>query len=231
MARLRRRISRKQIRQPDQFVTFTGKLFRLFKQYRTPLAASAALLVALLVGLWGWDLNRARQNRLAAHQYARALNLYRGGRYREALDVLTRLSSYRLSHYSRIGLFYQANSHLALNDTVKAIEALEELLRREKRDPLLRQLALLALGSAQERLPQHQGAARSFDEAERTQGPLRDEALLAKARAQAQLGNGKDAIAAYRQYLSTYPATERAAQVSLRIQQLEAAEGQTKGAK
>ena len=66
MARPVRRITRKDIRRPDQFITLTGKLLELFAQHRTKFLALLTLIVALLFAAWGWDLYRNRQNRLAA---------------------------------------------------------------------------------------------------------------------------------------------------------------------
>jgi len=138
------------------------------------------------------------------------------------LKAFEQLESYRSSTYSRLGLFYQGNSYIALNDPPKAATALAEYLRREKREPLLRQLGFLSLGYVHEKAGKHREAARSFAEAEKLPGPLKEEALLAKARSSTQSGDLKDALTSYQEFLKKFPASERAAEISLRIQELEA---------
>ncbi len=222
MVRSLKRVTRKDIRRPDQFVTFTGRLFHLVEEHRNAFVASLALILLVVLGLWGWDSYRSRQNRLAAQQYSRAVTLYRDGKFREALETLSHLNIYRSSPYTRFGLFYQANAHIALKEPAKAIEALQELLRQERKDPLLRQLAFMELGTTQERAGQCGEAAQSFSEAEKISGPFREEALLGKARCSTQNRDLNEALKSYRQYLTNYPASERIAAISLQIQELEA---------
>lgn len=221
MIRSPKRIRRKDIRRPDQFVTLARKLFDLTKEYKSLFLASVALLVAVLLALWGWNFYRERQDRLAAQQYSRALILYHDGKHREALDVLAHVSRSRSSLYSRLGLLYQAHSHIALQESAKAAAALQELLHRERKDHFLRQLAFLTLAYAQERTGQCQEASRNFTEAEKLQGPFKEEAILGKARCYAQSHNFKEALNSYRQYLTSYPGSERISEISLKIQEIE----------
>ncbi|MGH7772584.1 MAG: tetratricopeptide repeat protein [Candidatus Binatia bacterium] len=221
MVRPLKRFTRKDIRQPDQFVTFTRRLFHLAEGHRYAFVASLALILVGALALWGWDSYRSRQNRLAAQHYSRAVSLYRDGKFREAIEALSDLNIYRSSPYSRFGLFYQANSHIALKEPARAIEALQELLRRERKDPLLRQLAFMALGTTQERAGQCGEAVPTFSQAEKISGPFKEEALLGKARCSVQNRDPNEALKSYRQYLTDYPASERITAISLQIQELE----------
>src|SRR5437867_1937366 len=225
MARPVRRITRKDIRRPDQFITLTGKVLELFAQHRTKFLALLILIVALLFAAWGWDLYRNRQNRLAAHEFSRALDLYHNSKYREALEALARLDIYRSSNYSALGLLYQAHSYIALKDSSNAEAKLQELLRREKKDPLLRQLALLTLGYTQERSGRFKEAVQSFSQAETLQGSFKEEALLAKARSSTLMHNYNEALNAYRQFVLNYPNSERTTEAMLLAQEMEAKVG------
>lgn len=217
-----KKITRKDIRRPDQFVTLAGKSFHLFRQHKTSFLVSVALIISVLLALWGWDLYRGRQNHLAAQEYSRALTLYHDGKYREALDALAHVSIYRSSPYSRLGLLYQSHSHVALQETAKAIATLQQLLNRERKEPFLRQLAFVTLAYAQERTGQCPEATRSFTEAQKLPGPFKEEAILGKARCFAQSQDFKAALNSYRQYLTDYPASERISEIALRVQELEA---------
>jgi predicted negative regulator of RcsB-dependent stress response len=222
MVRSPKRITRKDIRRPDRFVTLTRTLFDLFAEHRTPVLLSLTLVLVLLAGLWGWDFYKGRQNRIAAEQYSRALSLYHQGKYRESLNAFAQVVSYRQSRYSPLALLYQANSYLALKEPAKAVETFQEFLRRERREPFLRQLAFLTLGHTQETAGQCKAAVVSFAEAAKLDGAFKEEALLGKARCSAQNRDLNEALNAYRQYLSSYPGSDRIGEISLRIQEIEA---------
>ncbi|SRR5712692_162881 len=226
MARSSSRITRKEIRRPDQFITLTGKVLDLVAQHRTEFISSAIAAVVILLAFWGWDSYQDRQNRLAAHEFSVAVDLYHKAKYREALQSLAKLSIYRSSPYGRVGLLYQANSYIALTDNSKAESTLQELLRTERKDPFLRQLALLTLAYTQERTNRCKEAIQSFSEAEALQGPFKEDALMGKARCSTQSRNFKEALNAYRQFVLNYPASERAKDAALLAQEMESKVGE-----
>lgn len=222
MAASPKRVTRKDLRRPDQFVTLTSRLLQLFAAHRTAFLLCATFFVMVLLALWAWDLYHDRQIRLAAQDYSSALALYHEGKYPEALRVLARVKGYRSSTYSRFALLYEANAYVALKEPSKAVPILKEFLSRERKDSFLRQLAFLRLAYTYETANQCKDAVRSFDDAAKLDGALKDEALLGKARCSAQDGDLREALNSYRQYLSAYPGSERSSEVALRIQEIEA---------
>lgn len=222
MAHSPKRITRKDLRRPDQFVTFTGKLIQLLKDHKTAAVVGAAGLFIVVVLAAGWDFYKTRQIRAAAVAYSEALTLFRDKKYREAIASFDGVSKYSLSTYSRLALLYEANSYLALNEPEKAIKPLEELLRKETKDSYLRQLALLTMGSVYEKAGKLQQASATYEKAEKTAGPFKEEALLGKARVSAENHDYKEALSFYRSYLTNYPTTGKSGDIELRIQELEA---------
>ncbi len=224
MARLSKRISRKDLRQPDQFVTLSRRIYQLLtEEYRAQSAAAAALVVALLLAIWGWNVYSDRQNRLAAEVYSRAVALYHNRKYPEARDAFARLiEDYRSSTYARLGQLYQANIYIVLKQPGPAASVLQDLLNRERSDPIVRQLAFLSLAYSQEAQAQWKQAAGSFSQAEQLQGPFKEEALLGVARCSLASNDFRAALNSYRQYLSAYPDSDRSTEVTLRTQELEA---------
>ena len=75
MAHASKRLSRRDIRRPDQFVALTGRFFHFVTHYKTNFIAAAAAIILILLGLWGWEAYRARQNLFAAREYGSALSL------------------------------------------------------------------------------------------------------------------------------------------------------------
>lgn len=219
-----KRIKRKDIRQPDQFVTLSRKIYQLvLEKYRTQSIIAGAVLLAVVLGVWGWSIHSATQNRLAAASYSRAVTLYHSKRYPEALKAFSDLAqNYRSTTYGRFGQLYQANAYIALKQPELAASILRDLISREKSDSFVRQVALFTLADSQEAQGQWQQAAQNFGEAEKIPGPFKEEALLGKARSASNGGDLKEALTSYRQYLSGRPDSEKTTEVSLRIQQLEA---------
>lgn len=220
-----KRITRKDIRQPDRFLTLVRR-FASFSTTHRPVLTGTIVAVAVVAGaILSWDFYRTRQNRLASEEYARAVDLYHAGKYREALEPLGRLEIYRSSFYSRLGMLYAANTQAALQDTAKSAETLKQLIAQEQKNALVRQAAYASLAYTQEQRGQFQEAANSFAEAEKIDGPLKPDATLGRARASRLAGNFKDALAAYKKFLADNPDSERASEISVRVQELEAKAG------
>ena len=222
MARSPRRITRRDIRKPDQFVAVTGEIFHYVKQNRKAFIGAAVAVVLALVGLWGWDVYKQRQNQLAAKDYVQAVNLYHAGKFADAVQLFGKAKEYSLSSHSAPALLYQANSYLALGEPAKAAASLQELLHKERKQSLLRQLGLLSLAYLHETAGNCKEAAPRFAEAEKIVAPLTDDAILGKARCSMETQDRKGALESYRRYLSSYPAGDRAGEVTLRVQELEA---------
>ncbi len=218
-----KRITRKDLRQPDQFITLSRRIYRLaVEEYRAQCIAGAAVVLVVVLGAWGWKVHSETQNRLAEESYSRAIALYQSQRYSDALQAFGQLArDYPSTTYGRLGRLYQANAYIALKEPAQAAPVLQELLASEK-DSLVRQLAFVTLADSQEAQGHWQQAAQNFGEAEKLQGPFKEDALLGKARCASDGGHLKEALASYRQYLSNYPASDRSTDVELRIQELEA---------
>ena len=221
MIRSPKRVTRKDLRQPDQFVTFTSRSVDFARKNTGPLLAGLSLIVVSVIGVWGWNFYRATQDRLASQQYSRALDLYHGGKYREALTELSQVASYRSPTYRSLSLLYQGSSYAALEDPKKAEDALKEFLSRERKDQLLRQVALMTLGYTQEKTGRCPEAAASFAEAEKLAGPFKEDALAAKARCSLQVGNYQEALRSYNQILTSFSGSEKSGEISLMVREIE----------
>lgn len=221
MATVSRRLTRKEIRRPDKFIVLTQNVSAVIQEHKSKVLLAAGILLALLLAILVWQLYVSRQNALAAEEFTRALALYRSGNYRDALPAFEKVEAYPSSRFYGLALLYQTNSHLALKDTDKGIETGRRLVRSGSPDPLVREAALTALAAAEEQKGLCKEAIQHYAGAEKIAGPLKDKALLGKARCSAETGDLKTAILTYREYLRQ-PDRELSAYVSAQIAELEA---------
>ena len=225
MAAARKRILRKDIRQPDQFMVWTGWFLDFFKAYRRELITAGLAVVVVAAVAAGWYYYRGYQRQLASQQYNLGLREYQEGRYDTALDAFQSLKDRGEAPYDTLANLYIANSHIALDQPEKAIETLGEALSVGQ-EGLLSQVGLVTLGLAQEMTGSCEEAVESLDRALAHKGPLRQEAMLGRARCNTRLGKTAAAVKGYKAYVEEFPEAETV-EIALRIQRLEAQTGQS----
>jgi len=218
MATASRRLTRKDLRQPDWFQITTEKALEYYAEHRTGVVAAGVGLVVLLLAVWGWQIFKQRQDTMASAQFGQAIALFQEGKHREAVAAFEKVEAYRWSHYAALAYLYQANSFLAVKDLDKAINAGHRFVSATKPDSLYRQIGLVTLANAEEQKRQCKEAVGHYTEAEKISGPFRASAIMGRARCAEQLGDVKSALAAYKDYLREQPASL----VSLRVAELEA---------
>jgi predicted negative regulator of RcsB-dependent stress response len=218
MATGSRRLTRKDLRQPDWFQITTEKAIELYAGHRAKVLAGGAGLVVLLLAVWGWQVFKQRQDTTASAEFGQAIGLYQEGKHREAAAAFERVESYRWSRYAALAYLYQANSFLAVKDLDKAIHAAQRFVAATKPDSLYRQSGLVTLAYAEETKGQCKEALGHYTEAEKISGPFRAAAILGRARCAERLGDVKAALAAYKDYLREQPGSL----LSLRVAELEA---------
>ena len=200
-----------------------GRALDLFRAYRTQLIGAAVTGGAVAVVVAGWQYYRAYQRDLAFQEYNQGLREYQAGRYDAALDAFRTLKDRGQAPYDTLADLYIANSYIALDQPGKAVEMLGGNVSGDA-DGFLTQVALVTLGLAQEMEGACEDAVQSLSRALDHQGPMRQEAMLGKARCNTRLGKTQDAVAGYKAYLKEFPEDETVG-IALRLQRLEAGSG------
>ena len=200
-----------------------GRALDLFRAYRTQLIGAAVTVVAVAVVVAGWQYYRAYQRDLAFQEYNQGLREYQAGRYDAALDAFRTLKDRGQAPYDTLANLYIANSYIALDQPGKAVETLGGNVSGDA-EGFLTQVALVTLGLAQEMEGACEDAVQSLSRALDHQGPMRQEAMLGKARCNTRLGKTQDAVAGYKAYLKEFPEGETVG-IALRLQRLEAVSG------
>ena len=221
MATASRRITRKQLRQPDWLHTTTEQALEFYEGNRVVVLTGAVVLILLMLGVWALQAFKQSQDNQAVQEFSRAINLYQTEKYREAVAAFQKAGAYRWSHYALLAHLYEANSYLAINDSDKAITAAERFIAGTSSDSLYRQMGLLALASAEEQKNQCRQAVEHYSQAAMIKAAFRERAIMGKGRCSEQLGDTKGALAAYKEYLQDNPDSP----LAIRVVELEAKAG------
>jgi predicted negative regulator of RcsB-dependent stress response len=221
MATTSRRLSRKELRQPDWFQTVTENALEFYQRQRVAVYLGIAVVILLLLGIWGWGVFKERQDSIAAQEFGQAMTQYHTGKYREAVAGLEKVQTYRWSRYSNLAHLYEANSYLALNDFTKATNAAQRFIVGTDQNSLMRQIGLLTLADIEERQSQCKEAIKNYGEAGKIKAAFTERAFLGEARCAVQMGDIKGGIAAYRQLLKDQPESPLASYVRFQISGLE----------
>ena len=209
-----RRITRKEIRQPDRFQIFTEQALEYLQAHKNLAFAVIGGLVLLGLGIIGWQFFKEKQNNAAAVEFTNATALYKEEKYREALTALEKVQQYRWSRYAGLAHLYQANSHIALGELDKALSSAQRAVTASRPDTLYRQLALMTLAHAAEQKNDCRQALQSYNEAHKIAGAQQSEALLGKARCLEKNGDLAGALAAYKDYVKDQPGSLLTAKVT-----------------
>jgi len=205
MATAGKRITRKQLRQPDWFQTTSENALDYFNHHKNLVFATLAVAVVIAAIVWGWQLFKERQNVAASEEFSKAMALYQSERYREAIPAFETVKSYRWSRYAVLAHLYLANSYMEIKDTDKALSEAQRSLAATSPNSFYRQIALVTLGTAEEQKKQCKSALEHYAEAQNISGPLQTRAVLGRARCAEELGDLNAAIAAYKEYVKDNP--------------------------
>src|SRR5216684_2088677 len=216
------RLTRKELRQPDEFMSFfeaagdyvANHLMRV-------ILAAVAVVVLVFVGV-GVRFYVSHQKQAAAEAFYQAINLLDRKDDAQAAAQFTALANdHPSASLGRLASFYVANAELAQNEPAKARIALQKYLEAEDR-PRFRELALMQLGVASEDSGDYAAATKAYREAAGLKGPEQGRAEMNLARLQVRGGDKAAAISTYQRLLAENPdgpnsgaATEALAQLGV----------------
>jgi hypothetical protein len=216
-----RRITRKELRQPDRFQIATEQALEFYQSHQNLVFAAIGALVLIGVVILGWQMFKERQNTAAAQEFTNATELYQAEKYREALAAFEKVEKYRWSRYAGLAYLYQANSQIALGELDKALSSAQRAVTASTPNTLYRQLALMALANAAEQKNDCRQAIEPYNEAHKIAAAQQAEALLGKARCLEKTGDAAGALIAYKEYVKDQPGSI----ISAKIAELESVKG------
>ncbi len=213
---MKKKITRKQLlKEPDEFITFSGKMIQFGMQYKTQLTYAVGIIVALMLVVAGYRFFAIRSENKAHALLDRAVNLYQTAlndedskkAYQTASeDFQLILNKYGSKQSGKLARVIFANICFDAGEYKKAIELYRQSLNDFKNDAFMNNLIHSDLGYAHEQLNEDRLAVSYFEKIAESQEPiLRDEALFNLGMLYEKLGDQKKSSDAFKRIISDHP--------------------------
>jgi predicted negative regulator of RcsB-dependent stress response len=201
------RLSRKTIKQPDEFITFTNQALLWAREHQQLVTWVGAGVVAIMVALGVAVAYRGARDRDANADLARAMTKLDAKDYAGATSALTDVASrWEGTGVAPLAALLAANAAIDGGDADKAITQLASLQAQSATLPgYLQQQVLIAWGAALENKQQWLDAAEKYKAAGAVSGPYTVDAILGEARTRELGGQGDRARELYKQVFEQFP--------------------------
>jgi tetratricopeptide (TPR) repeat protein len=221
----RHKISRKELKQPDEFQSIFETAALFFELHMTEVLLGVTALVGIVAIALGFYYYEARQSRAAAARFDTALSALQDAKYDVAEKELTTLADDE-SHRAvgRLANLYLATAYLAQKEPAKARDTLLRYLAEDDAS-LFRGAALDDLAVTYEELGDYQQAEDAYRQASKIDGPEQARAELGMARMLQKQGKRAEAISVYNEFLTQYPYAPERTSVMETLAQLGIAPG------
>ena len=201
------RLSHKQAKQPDEFITLTNQAFAWGRGHQQAVIWAAVGAAVLVAALGIATAYRGAQRRDANADFARALSKVTSSDFAGASADLTAVSErWAGTAVAPLATLMAANTALRAGDPDKALTAVGSLQSSSASlPPYLQQQVLLAWGAALEAKQQWADAAEKYKDAAAIAGPYTGDAVVGEARSRERAGDAEKARALYRQAYEQFP--------------------------
>ncbi len=213
MVRLKKKITKKKLKEPDEFVSITEKAFLFITHHVKPIVTAGIVVLILLLSIFlyqRWDKRSEeeayRKFSLAVDLYQMVSSPYREGSPSEYKNVLEKfgevIAKFPRTLPGRISLLYQGNIHLRLSEFEEATKSYQIFLEKAGKEKLYRIFAMEGLGYSHEGKKEYEKALDAYqkilNEGETFQ---MGNAHLNMGRCYEKLGKNKEALENYKAFL------------------------------
>ena len=212
MAKSKNRVTRKQLlKEPDEFITFTGRIIKFFRKYHLQIMYGAVAFFIIIFSIAGFRYYTGWKEKKAftsLEQVMTAYNKALGDKsdltdvknsFQEVVDTYAGYAGGKMARVVFADICYQTD------DFDTAISLYTEALEDFKEDALLRNFIHSSLGYAYEAKKDYKKAVFYFNEiATAKNGVMTDVALFNLARLYNEEGNKEKGTEAYKKILSDH---------------------------
>ena len=245
MAR-RKRITRKQLKQPDEFITLSVRIFNYSKENLSTILKSIGAVMLVLIIAAGWITYKRNEELKANIRFYRGMEIYLAAKeqqakesepsensvstfpegadikenYTLALGKFERVvHKYPGTKVARLALLYAGHSAFAIGDMERAIEFYQRYFKEGGQDPIIDLIVQEDLAHAQEQAGKFEEAIDTYQQIIDTapSDSQKAQAMLGVARSSEKLGRTSEVISLYETILSDYPDIKEAPLIKARL--------------
>jgi tetratricopeptide (TPR) repeat protein len=165
-----RKITRKELREPDQFHTMSGQVIEYLMEHRNKFYAAISAIVFVVVVVCGWYFYGLHYENSADRLYSSAFNAYSGNvkkdnaTYSNAAGMYSEITEkYPKSRAATLSFYNMGNIYYNLGELDKSIEAYKSFLESSSDGNVLTSLAYYGLGYCYEEKENYEEALKSFE--------------------------------------------------------------------
>jgi tetratricopeptide (TPR) repeat protein len=210
----RKKIIKKKLKQPDEFITLTEKAFLFITHQYKKIAIGGLLLLVIVLSIFIFQTWQEKKEGEAYQKLSSALEIYqmanspyREGAPTEYKNVLGKLdeiiTQFPRTPSGKISLLYKGNVHLRLGEFDEAVKAYQTFLQKGGEEKLYRLFAMEGLGYAYEGKKDYEKASDAYQKIVHMGDHFQmATAYLGLGRCYEKLGKNKEALENYRSFLS-----------------------------
>jgi len=203
--RQRPKIRRKDLKQPDDFMTVAYSVEEFVEHHLVKAIAALVTVLIVAAALFVIYQHRVSVKAQAAEQFYEGFSALNSKDYKGAeqkFDAL--IADHPTSEPAHLARFYRALAYLGAGDLAQARQGLEDYVQGAVA-PSIHELALMDLGVLYEQTGDYAKAVKAYQQAGDLNGPESANARLAVARLLQLEGKRDAAIAAYQDFLKANP--------------------------
>ncbi len=156
-----KKIIKRKLKEPDEFITFTERIYLFVAHHAKPIALGAGIVLVLLLLTFlfqTWEKKNAESANqmfnLAVETYQMVSSPYREGSPQEYKSVVESfnevIAKFPKTQPGKLAILYKGNVYLWLGEFDEAIKAYEDYLKKAGKEKLYRAFAMEGLGYAYE---------------------------------------------------------------------------------
>lgn len=205
MPTTRPKIRRKDLKQPDEFMTAAFTVENFVEHHLRKVLAGVVTVLIVAAAAFLIYQHQVTVHQEAAEQFYHGFSALQAKDYTGAEQKFNALiAEHPSSEPASLARFYLGMSYLASGDLPRSREQLEKYTQSAAPQSM-REMALVDLGVVYEQMGKYAKAAETYQEAGDLKGPASNDARIAAARALQLDGKRDEAVAAYQNFLKDNP--------------------------
>lgn len=208
-----KKIIKKKLKEPDEFITLTERTFIFITQHSKSIAVGGIIVLVLLLSFFffqRWEKkneeNACQMFNLTVETYQVVSTPYREGSPQEYKNVLEKfneiITKYSRTSSGKLSVLYKGNLHFRLGEFEEAINAYEAFLKKAGKEKLYRSFAMEGLGYSYEGKKDYEKALNAYQKIiDLGESFQLVNAYLGMGRCYERLGKNKEALENYKAFL------------------------------